>query len=198
MDYAFSGKEPENLSPILNGYFTLLRPNIDSSAKRYAASVENGKKGGRPRNKPSEKGAENPAKTQRKPNRNQEKEKENEMERDMELETDNAESEPPAPSLPSPPVIKLPLNDGTEYGVTEEQRQEWVELYPAVDILQELRNMRGWLLANREKRKTRRGIERFITGWLSREQDRGRSSGGERSRDKVKTASDYESGESFA
>ncbi len=73
----------------------------------------------------------------------------------------------------TPPVIGLPLNDGTEYGVTEEQCREWAELYPSVDVLQQLRNMRGWLLSNKARRKTKRGIGRFITSWLSREQDRG-------------------------
>lgn len=73
MDYVFGGKEPEDLSPILNGYFVLLRPNIDSSAKRYAASVGNGKKGGRPPNGNKEEPGKNPIKTQRKPDKNQEK-----------------------------------------------------------------------------------------------------------------------------
>ncbi len=83
----------------------------------------------------------------------------------------------------APPVIGLPLNDGTEYGVTEEQCREWAELYPAVDVLQQLRQMRGWLLSNKERRKTKRGISRFITNWLAREQDRGHGgrSDGERS-----------------
>ena len=97
----------------------------------------------------------------------------------------------------TPPVIELPLNDGTEYGITEEQCREWSALYPSVDVLQQLRNMRGWLLSNKERRKTKRGIGRFITGWLSREQDRGHSSRGERNRDKVKTASDYDGGDDF-
>ena len=73
-----------------------------------------------------------------------------------------------------PPVIRLPLNDGTEYLVSQEQEQEWEQLYPAVDIKQELREMRGWLLVNKTKRKTRRGIGKFIVNWLSREQDKGR------------------------
>ena len=63
MDYAFAGKYPEDLPPLLNGYFVLLKPNIDSSVSKYAASVENGKKGGRPKKKPNE----NPTQTQRKP-----------------------------------------------------------------------------------------------------------------------------------
>lgn len=72
-----------------------------------------------------------------------------------------------------PPVISMPLNDGTEYPVTQEQCQEWAGLYPAVDVIQQLRNMRGWLIGNPGKRKTQRGILRFITSWLAREQDRG-------------------------
>lgn len=171
MDYAFGGKEPEDLSPILKGYFVLLRPNIDSSAKRYAASVENGKKA-----------RKNPAETQEKPSENQDKEREKDKEMEMEMETEkgDVESAPPAPSPPAPPpVIGLPLNDGTEYGVTEEQCQEWGELYLAVDVLQELRKMRGWLDSNKARRKTKRGISRFITNWLSKEQDRGRSGHGD-------------------
>lgn len=73
----------------------------------------------------------------------------------------------------STPVILLPLNDGTEYVVTEEQSQEWAGLYPAVDVIQQLRGMRGWLLSNPTKRKTKRGIQGFITRWLGREQDKG-------------------------
>ena len=77
----------------------------------------------------------------------------------------------------TPPVISLTLNDGTVYTVSEEQCQEWAGLYPAVDVIQQLRNMKGWLDSNPDRRKTRRGILRFITGWLSREQDRGGTCG---------------------
>lgn len=74
----------------------------------------------------------------------------------------------------STPVAMLPLNDGTEYAVTEEQCHEWAGLYPAVDVIQQLRGMRAWLLANPKRRKTRRGINAFAVNWLSREQDKGR------------------------
>lgn len=50
---------------------------------------------------------------------------------------------------------------------------EFETLYPAVDVRQELRNQVGWLMSEPRRRKTRRGIKKFITGWLSREQDRG-------------------------
>lgn len=71
-----------------------------------------------------------------------------------------------------PTFINLPLNDGTEYGVPTKDVEEWKELYPAVDVEQELRNMRGWILAEKTRRKTRRGINRFINGWLSKSQDK--------------------------
>ena len=75
------------------------------------------------------------------------------------------------PSSNSPPVISLILNDKNEYPIFEEQVQEWAELYPAVDVIQQLRNMVGWLKSNPTKRKTRRGILKFVTGWLAKAQD---------------------------
>ena len=79
-------------------------------------------------------------------------------------------TEPQAASMP--PVIFLPLNDGTEYPVSQEQCHEWAGLYPAVDVIQQLRQMRAWLIANPRRRKTARGINGFIVNWLSREQDK--------------------------
>ena len=73
----------------------------------------------------------------------------------------------------APPVISLPLNDGTFFDVSENDRAKWSQLYPNVDVLQQLRHMAGWCDANPTKRKTRGGIKRFITAWLAREQDKG-------------------------
>lgn len=70
-------------------------------------------------------------------------------------------------------MISLPLVDDTEYGVTQAEIDKYASLYPAVNILQELRAMVGWLDANPKRRKTRAGIKRFINNWLSNEQDSG-------------------------
>jgi hypothetical protein len=86
-------------------------------------------------------------------------------------------SEQPAPEPKEPPVITLQLNTGAEYGVSQEDVIGWSQLYPAVDIMQALRNMKGWLLANPAKRKTEKGIKRFITSWLQKEQDKGGTRG---------------------
>lgn len=69
-------------------------------------------------------------------------------------------------------IISLPLNDGSNFEVVEYQLREWQELYPGTDVITELRKMKGWLNSNPAKRKTKRGILRFVTGWLAREQDR--------------------------
>lgn len=41
-------------------------------------------------------------------------------------------------------AIFLTLNDKSEYPILESQVVEWSALYPAVDVMQELREMRGW------------------------------------------------------
>lgn len=80
---------------------------------------------------------------------------------------------PPKPSAPSSPcVITIILNDKTEFPITQADVDGWQDLYPAVDVMQELRKMKGWADANPTKRKTKAGIKRFINSWLSKEQDR--------------------------
>lgn len=98
-DYVFLEKEPVDLPPILQGYFVLLRPNIDSSIRNYSASVENGKKGGRP---PKSKPNGNPAETQGKPNGKRDKEKD--KEKDMEsIKADK----PPRPRFIAPSIDEV-------------------------------------------------------------------------------------------
>lgn len=71
-----------------------------------------------------------------------------------------------------PPVIELSLNDNSLYPIYQNDIDEWKDLYQSVDILQEIKKMKGWLNANPSKRKTKKGIKRFINNWLSREQDK--------------------------
>ena len=73
-----------------------------------------------------------------------------------------------------PPVIEFILNDKTYYPITQKQVDKWSELYPSVDVMQQLRKMCGWLDANPRNRKTKGGILKFVNGWLAREQDKPR------------------------
>ena len=69
--------------------------------------------------------------------------------------------------------ISIPLNDNTKYNVPVLDVQHYKELYPAVNVEQELRGMVGWSEANPRLRKTRSGIKRFIVSWLSKAQNQG-------------------------
>ena len=70
-------------------------------------------------------------------------------------------------------VEAIPLNTGEEWKPTEDQYREYCRLYPSVDVKQQFRDMRGWCLSNPTKCKTKKGVQRFVTGWLSRQQDKG-------------------------
>lgn len=71
-------------------------------------------------------------------------------------------------------VYRLILLDGSYYSVSQEEIEKYRRLYPAIDVDQEYKKMIGWLDTHPDNRKTPRGIEKFINGWLSRAQDSAR------------------------
>ena len=91
-----------------------------------------------------------------------------------ELNTKDIYNAPSNEIATEPPVIEFILNDKTYYPITQKQVDKWSELYPNVDIMQQLRKMCGWLDANPRNRKTKGGILKFVNGWLAREQDKPR------------------------
>ena len=76
-------------------------------------------------------------------------------------------------TVSAPPIISIILNDKTFFDVLPEDYNRWCELYPAVNVMQELRKMSGWCTDNPTRRKTKKGIRRFINNWLAGEQDKG-------------------------
>lgn len=172
--YALYQEEPdlESASDAVAIAFELLRPVLDKAKERS----ESGKKGG---SKPEA----NRKQTLSKPEANakqgetaSKKEKEIEVENEVEVEIDNIPPSEVCGELPSspPPAAVLPLIDGTDFEISVEMVAELSGLYLAVDVEQQLRNMRGWLLANPKNRKTKAGIMRFVNSWLSREQNSAR------------------------
>lgn len=67
------------------------------------------------------------------------------------------------------------LKNGDSFEPEPEDIEKWKLAYPNVNVEVELRAMSVWCDANPGKRKTSRGIKRFITSWLSRAQDQGGS-----------------------
>jgi hypothetical protein len=91
------------------------------------------------------------------------------------IQPEATSSSEPSPMQDIQIFISLPLISGNDFSIALPDLEKLKPLYPAVDVEQELRKMKGWLMANPKNRKTERGIMRFITGWLSREQDRARN-----------------------
>lgn len=83
-----------------------------------------------------------------------------------------ASSEPLVPSLT---VLTFPTvgADGTSWQLSEAQAAEWATLFPHLDVLAEARKALAWLMANQGRRKTARGMTKFLVGWLSRAQNGG-------------------------
>ena len=70
------------------------------------------------------------------------------------------------------PLIILPCIGNYQHPIFDEDVKHYKELYPAVDILQQFKNMLGWLEANPQNRKTKNGVKSFIARWLSKCQDK--------------------------
>lgn len=96
----------------------------------------------------------------------------NPTQRNKDLKKERLKEPPIAPQGGQAAVFLLPLADGTSYEVTQGELAEWRRLYPRVDVPQQFRSMMAWLAANPERRKTRRGVRRFIVSWLSRRADK--------------------------
>lgn len=78
----------------------------------------------------------------------------------------------PLPKIQGEVVITIPIiNSKDEYPIYSSMVEEFQRLYPAVDVLQELKKIRAWNISNPLYRKTERGILRHINQWLSRAQD---------------------------
>lgn len=186
-------------NPALAMAFDILSMAIDRDNEKYErrcdANRENGRKGGRPKKDQTEtQKSERFFPKPKKADKDKDKDRDKDSQKDKDMQKDNIKtvcSEPEEPA-PNPSGILLPLNDKTVYDVPLDKIAVWKDAYPAVDVEQELKRMAAWLDSNPTRRKTRRGIAKFINTWLSREQDEGgRFKGGSRQQDRELTPQDY-------
>lgn len=69
-------------------------------------------------------------------------------------------------------IEQIPIVGGPDFPIHQSFVDELDRLYPAVEPLQTLREIRGWCLGNPTKRKTASGVRRFVTAWFAREQNK--------------------------
>lgn len=93
---------------------------------------------------------------------NQEQEQEQEHKR-KEL------SEKPKPVSSDSP-FSLPCEDGSEFIFDDIYLAAARKAYPQIDIAMQIAKARAWLEGNPTKKKTRRGMKKFLNGWLARSQ----------------------------
>ena len=72
---------------------------------------------------------------------------------------------------PEADTALIPLNDGSAWRPTISLFNEFITSYPGVNVEHEFQQMRAWCLSNPEKRKTKKGVKRFVNSWLSRAQN---------------------------
>lgn len=74
------------------------------------------------------------------------------------------------PKTVSRDSLSLPCEDGSEFVYPDKYLTEARKAYPLVDIPSQVSKARAWLEANAGRKKTRRGMTKFLNGWLSRAQ----------------------------
>jgi len=76
-------------------------------------------------------------------------------------------------------VLEFPtFGDSRRWALTKAQVEEWRTLYPALNLLAECRQALAWIQASPDRRKTARGMKRFLVGWLNRSVNSHRSGNG--------------------
>lgn len=158
--------------------FMLIKPNLDSSRRKAQSGASGGEAGaGKTKSKPKAKNSKSEANKKQEgidsKDKSMEEEKQTDTEKEKEKEKElKIEDKIEIDTEIENNIFYLPLKDNTMFAISKTQVEEWTLLYPDVNIMQELRNMYGWLDVNPQKRKTRMGMKRFINNWLLRAQNK--------------------------
>lgn len=76
-----------------------------------------------------------------------------------------------SPTGDDPDVVRdFPLKDGSNYTVPEDFVDELKDTYRRLDVEHHLKRARLWLIAAPSRQKTRRGMTKFLNGWMGRQQ----------------------------
>ena len=84
-----------------------------------------------------------------------------------------AEASSAPAAMDQPPFLVFPVIGPRrgDWQLSEAQVAEWASLFGGLDVRGECRKALAWLHANKGRRKTDRGMQRFLVSWLSRAVD---------------------------
>jgi len=74
----------------------------------------------------------------------------------------------PRPKNPIDEILTAPLADGTTWEISADQIGSLIRSFPGADVRSQILASVAWLEANPKKRKTSKGMPRFLTSWLLR------------------------------
>ncbi|MBQ2987476.1 MAG: hypothetical protein IJD59_00065 [Clostridia bacterium] len=178
--YGFYNEIPVGLDYHANGMFVIAKANIDAAKARYCASVENGKKGGRPRKDASKKtNTDSAEKPNENLNDNVNVNTNDNINDDANVHVDDITlRENPWDSGSAWDFSKktdddeatkafLSFSDGKTVSVSRKELENWKAEFPGLDFSKEFHEMQQWLNENPENQKSS-GYRRFISSWLKR------------------------------
>jgi hypothetical protein len=62
-------------------------------------------------------------------------------------------------------------NSGSDWSLPQSLYDELRDAYPGVKLDDELRKARAWCISNAKRRKTPRGMPKFLNSWMERNQN---------------------------
>lgn len=181
-DYACDGEVFfEDKTSAVYPIFALIKEALDEDDRKYEETCEKNR-----RNRTKDNDRQRPSTTvnDRSPvvtDKDMDLDMDRDMEKDLEkpLESVTPIGVPascqefmPEPEADVDPVI---LNDGSEWRPSVYLYEKYASTYTGIDVAAEFRKMSTWTLSNPQKRKTKRGVTRFVNSWLDRAQSNGRS-----------------------
>lgn len=171
-----AGKEIPELDAAADMAFSFIQDRMDRDNAAYMEKCEKRREAGKLGGRPKTKGLPEKQVKAKKANGLSEKQNNPDTDIDNEPDTDisSNDNRVMAPTDNPPCAGKFLLNDATEYEVSENDVVTYQQLYPGIDVKQELRNIEAWCLSNPRNRKTRNGAKRFLNAWLSRAQNSAR------------------------
>ena len=141
---------------------------VDHPGKPYCPGPELGK------SIPYEKSSREPREKVANPRETLLTDRDRDQERDREREKISPETETGETTPCEPALLTFPCDGSPDsWPLVESQVAEWRTLFPSLDIMAQCRAALAWVLASPERKKTARGMRKYLVGWFNRNQNRG-------------------------